>query len=96
MSNSAIGSKWRDVRQELFTPDEIRESDLRVEIIGEIIKARREQGISQRQLEALSGVRQPLLARIEKGYTSPRLDTISKVLSALGKKLAIVPIDTTA
>ena len=46
MSNSAIGSKWRDVRQELFTPDEIRESDLRVEIIGEIIKARREQGIS--------------------------------------------------
>ncbi len=93
MSNSAIGSNWRDVRQELFTQDEIRESDLRVAIIGEIIKARHEKGISQRRLEALSGVRQPVLARIEKGYTKPRLDTVSKILSALGKKLAIVPIE---
>ena len=93
MSNSAIGSNWHDVRQELFTQDEIRDSDLRVAIIGEIIKARREQGITQRQLEALSGVRQPVLARIEKGYATPRLDTVSKILSALGKKLAVVPID---
>ena len=38
--NSAIGSSWEDVRKELFTPEEIAESDLRVALVGELIKAR--------------------------------------------------------
>lgn len=44
----AIGANWRDVRNELFTPEEIKESDLRVSLIGEFIKARREQDFSRR------------------------------------------------
>ena len=64
MNNSAVGDDWEDVRKELFTPEEIRESDLRVAIIGELIKARQERGISQKQLEELSGVRQPVIARM--------------------------------
>ena len=47
MSNNAIGKSWSDVRNQLFTPDEIAESDLRVALIGELIKARQEKGISQ-------------------------------------------------
>ena len=54
MNNSALGERWEDVRAELFTPEEIAESNLRVALIGEIIKARQEQGISQRKLEELS------------------------------------------
>ena len=96
MNNSAIGDDWEDVRKELFTPEEIRESDLRVAIIGELIKARRERGISQKQLEELSGVRQPVIARMERGYTSPQIGTVLKVLGALGKTLAVVPIEATA
>ena len=96
MNNSAIGSSWEEVEKELFTPEEIRESNLRVAIIGELIKARQERGISQRQLEELSGVRQPVIARMERGYTSPQIDTLLKVLGALGKTLAIVPIETPA
>ncbi len=92
MNNSAIGRSWKDVRSEIFTPEEIAESDLRVAIIGELVKARQEQGISQKQLEILSGVKQPVIARMEKGYTSPQLDTILKVLAPLGKTLAIVPL----
>ncbi|MCD8130802.1 MAG: helix-turn-helix domain-containing protein [Lachnospiraceae bacterium] len=91
-SNSAIGKNWDDVRNEIFTPGEIAESDLRVALIGEIIKARQEMGISQKRLEELSGVKQPVIARMEKGYTSPQLDTILKVLAALGKTLAVVPL----
>ncbi len=90
--NSAIGSNWEDVRKELYTPEEIAESDLRVSIIGEIIKARQEKGITQKKLEELSGVKQPVIARMEKGSTSPQLDTVLKVLAALGKTFAIVPI----
>lgn len=92
MNDSAVGSSWEDVRKELFTSEEIAESDLRVSIIGELIKARQEKGISQKKLEELSGVKQPVIARMEKGSTSPQLSTILKVLAPLGKTLAVVPL----
>lgn len=38
MNNSAVGRSWDEVRAELFTPEEIAESNLRVAVIGEIIK----------------------------------------------------------
>ena len=91
-NNPAIGSSWDEVRAELFTPEEIAASDLRVALIGELIKARQEKGISQKKLEELSGVKQPIIARMEKGTTSPQLDTVMKVLAPLGKTLAIVPL----
>lgn len=92
MDHNAIGSRWTDVREELFTPEEISESNLRVALIGELIKARNERGISQKQLETLSGVKQPVIARMEKGTSNPQLGTLLKVLAPLGKTLAIVPI----
>ena len=61
--------------------------------IRDRIKARQEKGISQKKLEELSGVKQPVIARMEKGNTNPQLDTILKVLVPLGKTLAIVPLD---
>ena len=94
-NNSAIGESWEDVRRELFTPEEIAESDLRVALIGELIKARNELGISQKKLEELSGVKQPVLARMERGASIPQVDTLLKVLAPLGKTLAIVPMETT-
>ncbi len=93
INNPAIGSSWEEVERELFTPEEIAESDLRVALMGELIKARQEKGVSQRKLEELSGVKQPIIARMEKGSTSPRLDTIIKLLVPLGKTLAIVPLE---
>ena len=85
---------WKEVRPELYTAEEIRESDLRVAIIGELIKARQEKQISQRQLEELSGVKQPVISRMESGETSPQLDTVLRVLAPLGKTLVIVPIES--
>lgn len=93
MNNPAIGSSWEEVERELFTPEEIAESRLRVALIGEIIKARQEKGITQKQLEELSGVKQPVIARMERGTTSPQIGTVMKVLAALGKTLAVVPLE---
>jgi len=93
MNNSAIGGTWDELQKELFTPEEIAASNLRVSLIGELVKARQEQGLSQRKLEELSGVKQPIIARMEKGNTSPQLNTVLKVLAPLGKTLAIVPLD---
>lgn len=92
--SDAIGESWEDVQRELFTPEEIAESNLKVSLIGELIKARQEKGISQKKLEELSGVKQPIIARMEKGNTSPQLDTILKILAPLGKTLAVVPLET--
>lgn len=92
--NPAIGRSWEEVRAELFTPEEIAESNLRVALIGELIKARQEKGISQKKLEELSGVKQPVIARMETGSTSPQIDTVLKVLAPLGKTLAVVPLES--
>ena len=91
-NNSAIGDRWEDVEKELYTPQEIAESNLRVAIIGELIKAREEQGITQKRLEELSGIKQPVIARMERGSTTPQLRTLLKVLVPLGKTLAVVPL----
>ena len=92
--NSAIGQNALEFIDSFLTPEEMLESDLRVALIGELIKARQEKGLSQKKLEELSGVKQPVIARMEKGQTSPQLDTILKVLAPLGKTLAIVPLNS--
>lgn len=95
MSNSAIDEMtWDEFEKQLYTPEEIAASNLRVALIGELIQARRERGISQKKLEELSGVKQPIIARMEKGSTSPQLDTVLKVLAPLGKTLAVVPLES--
>ena len=77
-----------------LTPEEIAESNLRVALIGELIKARNERGVTQKQLEEMSGVSQPVIARLERGTTSPKISTVLKLLAPLGKKLAIVPLES--
>ena len=62
-------------------------------IFGGTPSLSQEKGISQKKLEELSGVKQPIIARMEKGTTSPQLDTVMKVLAPLGKTLAIVPLE---
>lgn len=74
--------------------NDIKINNLRIAIINELIRAREEQGISQKKLEELSGVKQPVIARIEKGKSIPNTDTLVKLLTPLGKKLVIVPLET--
>lgn len=92
MNNSAIGSSWEDIEKEIYSPEEIAASDLRVALIGEMIKAREGHGLTQRDMEQLSGVAQPVIARMEKGKTSPSIDTVLKFLVPLGMTLKIAPI----
>ncbi len=92
--NSAIGGNALELIDTLLTKEEVAESNLRVALIGELIKARQEKGISQKKLEELSGVKQPIIARMEKGSTSPQIETILKVLAPLGKTLAVVPLES--
>ena len=93
MKNRKEARAWDDAfDREFYTPEEISESDMRADIITAMIEAREEMGISQRQLEELSGVKQPQIARMERGNADPQLGTLLRVLNAMGKTLAIVPI----
>lgn len=89
---SPKGSSWDELEKQLFTPQEISESKVRVAIINEMINAREENGITQKQLEAMSGIKQPVISRMEKGTTDPQLSTVLKILNSLGKTLQIVPM----
>lgn len=90
--NGALGRTWEEVRSELFTPEEIAESNMRVALMKQLVEARRSQGITQKQLEQLSGVSQPVIARMESGSTSPQIGTLIKVLRPLGLTMKIVPV----
>ena len=89
---SPRGNSWDEFEKQFFTPEEIAESELRVAIIEELIKAREENGITQKELEAMSGIKQPVISRIEKGTNDPQFSTVVKLLNSLGKTLQIVPI----
>lgn len=71
--------------------DELEET--RSSVIDEVVKARHQKGISQKKLEELSGVQQPVIARMEKGRTNPTLDTVLKALAPLGMTLKVVKND---
>ena len=86
------GSSWDELEKQLFTSEEIAESEVRVAIINEMIKAREENGITQKQLEAMSGIKQPVISRMENGTSDPQLSTVLKILNSLGKTLQIVPM----
>jgi len=92
--DEAIGGDALALLDSLLTPEELAASDLRVSMMIEIANARKERGITQKKLEELSGVKQPIIARMEKGSTKPQLDTILKVLAPLGKTLYIGDLPT--
>ena len=87
--DDAIGGNVKDLFDEILTPEERAASKVRVGLMIELTKARNEKGLSQRKLEELSGVKQPVIARMENGTNSPQLDTVLKILAPLGKTLYI-------
>lgn len=70
----ALSDEWEEVRKEIFTAEEIAESDSRVAVISELIRARQEREINQKQFEEFVGV----------------VETIQKLLALSGKRLAVV------
>ena len=75
--------KWSEVEKELFTPEQIRESRLRVDIMEEFMKARDEKRITQKEFERL----------IEKMYEEDEASSqpynFLKLLAPLGKTLYV-------
>ena len=50
-------------------------------------------GISQAELARRAKMKQPAIARLERGESSPQLDTLRPILNALGCDISVVPLD---
>lgn len=58
-------------------------------LIIQMVKRRVELNLSQHDLAKLSGIKQPMIARIERMDSIPRLDTIIKLFEALDLNLIV-------
>ena len=92
--NSALGKSWKQARQELFSPEEIAASDARVELMIALSKARKEKGLTQKQLSEITGVRQSSISRLESGETPTQIDTLIRLFAAMNMKMQIVPMNS--
>ena len=60
MMNNAIGKDALEFMDTLLTPEEIAESDLRIALIGELIKTRQEKGLTNPQIDTALKILAPL------------------------------------
>lgn len=75
-----------------FTEEEKKffsEQEKLSKLIIQMVKRRVELNLSQRDLAKLSGIKQPMIARIERMDSIPRLDTIIKLFDALDLNLMV-------
>ena len=56
-----------------------------------ISQGRKSKKLTQQQLADLSGVPQPEISRLEGGLANPTLETMVKLMVALGLEMALVP-----
>ena len=89
-------SNWNDIKKNItsLSPDEWDEIELKVKIVGEISEARKKAGITQTELENLTGIKQTFIARFENNKMDPQLTTVLKLLRPLGLTLDVVPLNS--
>ena len=66
-------------------------SRMEYRFLGDLIKIRKEKGISQSELAEKSGNKQQVISRIENKENSPTLKTICSILNALDYEIQLVP-----
>ncbi len=74
-----------------ISPAERAKIEFEVELIGKLIEIRETSGLTQKKLAEMAGVKQSAVSRLEKMKSTPQIDTLFKVLTPMGYKLAIVP-----
>ena len=85
-----MGTNWSDYRESLnLTPEEENIIELEKSLIEAVVLARKESGLTQKQLSELCGVKQPIIARLETATHSPQVDSILRILKPLGYTLKV-------
>ena len=93
MAEATLGKTWQEVRKELYTPEEIAASNARGEMMIALNKARKEKGLTQKELSEMTGVRQSAISRLENGNTPNQIDTLVRLFAAMNMKMQVVPMN---
>jgi ribosome-binding protein aMBF1 (putative translation factor) len=85
---------WKEYKENVKRTDPvgkelIETAEGEARIISAMIKQRASLGLSQRDLADLCNIPQSSVARIEAQKTTPRLDTLLKILNQLGLDLKV-------
>ncbi|GEM_PF-1984207 len=84
--------KWSDLKKELALPQEaLLLAQAKLELSELLYDLRRSKKMSQKDLGRAIGVSQPYIAKIEDGEENLTLETIVKLLTALGVRLRLQP-----
>lgn len=104
-NNTLKGSKIKESKMKYKTIEELTDTvfgqrgtpqrerfeyELRMDILGTLIRnARKRKRLSQEQLGALVGVQKAQISKIENNTKNFRLDTLLRVMQALGMKVRL-------
>ena len=84
---------FRDSLNEQLKDEEFRKEyeslEAEFQIIREIISARKDKNVTQKELSDLTGIIQGDISKIENGNANPSLKTLKKLAAAFGKKLVV-------
>lgn len=91
MNNASISFEEmkNDLLQDVDFKTEYEKLKPRYEAIAQIIKARKEQNITQAELAKRVGTQKSNISRLESGNYNPSLDFLIRVSEALGKSLSV-------
>jgi predicted transcriptional regulator len=68
---------------------ELKMNEAEYRIIEEVIMARKEKNLTQKDLAELIGTKQSNISRFESGNYNPSLEFLNKIVQAVGKELEV-------
>jgi len=88
-----IGIPWEEAEKKMLEDPEVRaaydELGPEYEVAEQLIRARLESGMSQKELAAKIGTRQSNISRMEGGQQNVSIGMLKKVAKGLGKKVHV-------
>ena len=90
---SKSGISFEEMKADMLKDEEFKieyeKLKPRYEAIEQIIRARKEQNITQAELAKRVGTQKSNISRLESGNYNPSLDFLAKIAESLGKKIYV-------
>ncbi len=90
---SKAGISFEEMKTDMLKDEEFKieyeKLKPRYEAIEQIIKARKEQNITQAELAKRVGTQKSNISRLESGNYNPSLDFLAKIAESLGKEISV-------
>lgn len=90
---SKAGISFEEMKTDMLKDEEFKikyeKLKPRYEAIEQIIRARKEQNITQAELAKRVGTQKSNISRLESGNYNPSLDFLAKIAESLGKKISV-------